>query len=496
MRSASSASDLGSLGRLLLPLALAAGAAVILSRGLVTARLDYAILAAAAGAIFILVFLKTELGLYLVILSMLLSPEFAVGGGVAERRQVVFRTEDFLLLVIAVSWLAKTAVNKELGLVLKTPLNRPIFAYVAVNAIATTLGALTGTVHGISGFFYVLKYVEYFVVYFIVVNNVSERAQVRRLILVAFVTAALASLVGIAQIPSGQRVSAPFEGEEGEPNTFGGYLLFIMALLLGLALETPNLRTRLVSLALTGLCLGPFAFTLSRASYLGFVPMLGALAVLSSRRRLVVTTLVFALTASPLFLALAPDPVVKRVRYTFEPEADQPTVRLGKVGFDPSTSARLISFSQALEGWQRRPILGYGVTGFGFMDAQYARTLVETGVIGLAAFLWMVVAVVRLGIHRARSLTIPEDRGLAVGFTAGTIGLLTHAIGANSFIIVRVMEPFWLFAGIVVLLPTLAGSGGALGTRLGARSGSLPPARSSWRIAPPPGSRETNGPAG
>jgi hypothetical protein len=31
-----------------------------------------------------------------------------------------------------------------------------------------------------------------------------------------------------------------------------------------------------------------------------------------------------------------------------------------------------------------------------------------------------------------------------------------HSIGANTFIIVRIMEPFWFFAAIVVALPGLA----------------------------------------
>jgi hypothetical protein len=32
---------------------------------------------------------------------------------------------------------------------------------------------------------------------------------------------------------------------------------------------------------------------------------------------------------------------------------------------------------------------------------------------------------------------------------------LFHAIGANTFIIVRIIEPFWYFAGIVAVLPEL-----------------------------------------
>ena len=432
-------------------------ASLVASRALVLTQFEYVLGGVAAVAVFILVFVRTEVGLYLALLSMLLSPKFVLGGGgsLAEHREVVLRAEDLLLIVIALSWLAKTAVNKELGLVLGTPLNRPILAYLLVNVLATLVGYFTGTVKTAAGYFYVLKYLEHFFVYYMVVNNVQSRAQAWRLVRVAFFTAVLVSLIGIAQIPSGERVSAPFEGEAGEPNTFGGYLLFMMGLAAGILLEATRVGTKarcVGFLAIAGL---PFLYTLSRASYLGVIPLVGLLALLSSRRRLMVGVLVLLLVGSPAVAYLFPTPVVKRVLYTFEPEAGQPTVRLGHVAFDPSTSARFISFQQAVKGWLERPILGYGVTGFGFMDAQYARALVETGAVGLVVFLWLIWSVLRSGLSAFRTLRDPTERGLALGFLAGTVGLLTHAVGANTFIIVRIMEPFWFFTGIIVMLGQL-----------------------------------------
>ena len=411
---------------------------------------------AAALAVFLIVFVRIEFGLYLVIFSMLLSPQIGSGGMVAEGRRIVIRSEDILLLVVAFSWLAKTAVNKELGLTLKTPLNRPILAYVAATAIATLIGYMTGTVAGFGGAFYVLKYVEYFVVYYMVVNNLVDRRQAWRLVTAAFLTAVIVSLIGLTQIPTGQRVSAPFEGKEGEPNTFGGYLLLLIAVAGGIALETARLKTRAIYLALAGLMTIPFMFTLSRTSYVGAIPAVATIAVLTSRRRLMIIGLIVMLVASPAVFTMLPESVTKRVHYTFEPERGQPTVRVGAVGFDPSTSARLISIKQAFEGFSHRPIFGYGVTGFAFMDQQFARTLVETGIVGLVTFLALIWALLKAGLTAYRTLTVPEERGLALGFVAGTMGLLGHALGANTFIIVRIMEPFWFFAAIVVALPSLA----------------------------------------
>ncbi|HSF03891.1 MAG TPA: hypothetical protein VLA62_12825, partial [Solirubrobacterales bacterium] len=114
---------------LLLGLALI-GVALLLAESMAGVRSDYVLGIAFVVVVFVFVFVKAEAGLYLVLFSMLLSPEFAIGGGrLAESRAVIVRLEDLLLVAIGLSWLAKTAVNKELGLVVKTPLNQWIFIY-------------------------------------------------------------------------------------------------------------------------------------------------------------------------------------------------------------------------------------------------------------------------------------------------------------------------------------------------------------------------------
>src|SRR5262245_26772086 len=280
---------------LLLGLAVIA-VALVLAQSATSVRSDYVLGVGFVVVVFVFVFVKAEAGLYLVLFSMLLSPEFTISGGgrLAESRAVIIRLEDLLLVAIGLSLLAQTAVNKGLGLVVKTPLNRWIFIYSVVTFVATLLGYLLGTVKTSAGFFYVIKYLEYFIVYYLTVNNLRDRPQAWRLVMTAFFTAAVVSLIGAAQIPSGQRVSAPFEGEIGEPNTLGGYLLFMGAVVAGLALETERLRLRVMCLGLLALMAVPFAFTLSRASYLGVIPVLVALRVLA-RRRLVIGMMLGAL---------------------------------------------------------------------------------------------------------------------------------------------------------------------------------------------------------
>src|SRR3972149_5960143 len=67
--------------------------------------------------IFMVTFIKAEWGLYILIFSMLLSPEIVVGdtARTSLTRGLTLRLEDLLLVVIGLSWLARYAVLKDIG---------------------------------------------------------------------------------------------------------------------------------------------------------------------------------------------------------------------------------------------------------------------------------------------------------------------------------------------------------------------------------------------
>jgi len=124
-------------------------------------------------------FLKTEWAIHLLILSMLLSPEFSAGGGMGAAGSVegskgaVLRMEDLLLVIIGVAWLAKMAVHKQLSPLLRNPMNGPIALYVLISFLATLVGIMTGRVHAMLGMAYVFKYIEYFVIFFLALHHVT-----------------------------------------------------------------------------------------------------------------------------------------------------------------------------------------------------------------------------------------------------------------------------------------------------------------------------------
>ncbi len=385
---------------------------------------------------------------------MLLSPEISIGetAGASLGRGVTLRAEDFLLVVIGFSWFAKNAVNKEVGLFLKTPLNKAIFFYILSCLVSTGFGVMAGGVGAKTGFLYVLKYVEYFIVYFMVVNHLKSTDQIKRFVFCLLLTCFITGIMGILQIPGGQRVSAPFEGEIGEPNTFGGYLLFLGAITAGLLLKAQNGRSKQLFIFLILAIVPSLLFTQSRASYLGLIVACFVIGMLTRHRIIITGFLASALLLSPLFL---PQEVKDRILYTFTQPQEAGQVRIGEIRLDTSTSARIDSLQQIMKDWPKKPIIGYGVTGYVFLDSQYPKVLIETGIVGLLAFLYLLYSIFKLAFRRMRDAKNPYFKGLAIGFFAGYIGLLFHALGANTFIIVRIMEPFWFFAGIIAVFPTL-----------------------------------------
>ena len=397
----------------------------------------------AAVAVFILAFVSVEVGIYILIFSMLLSPEIILGDLSGERttagRGVTLRTEDFLLVLLAFAWLVRMAVNKELGLVRYTPLNKPIGYYTVACIFATGMGMMLGYVKGITGFFFVLKYVEYFVVFFMVVNNINSRSQIQRFTIAMLLTALVVSVIGVAQIPSGERVSAPFEGEQGEPNTFGGYLLLMSAVAAGLAFQGTSRKANYLLGGLVVFLVLPFLS--APFVYLTFF-------MLHPKRRS--TMLIALLVIIGVGTVAIPDSVKDRVLYTFEQAEHHKQLRVGGVKLDTSTSARLESWRSSLSDFTESPIWGFGVTGYKFIDAQYPRVLVETGLFGLSMFFILIHVLFKETLRIFRESADPLYRGLAMGLLAALAGLLVHALGSNTFTIVRIMEPFWLIVGLVI----------------------------------------------
>ena len=124
---------------------------------------------------------------------------------------------------------------------------------------------------------------------------------------------------------------------------------------------------------------------------------------------------------------------------------------------------------QAINGFKRNPLLGSGFATlnkkniFHFPDADgtdnnYLRILGETGVLGLITFFSIIGYVVFIAI-KILIQTMPASSSMksnalyqvvAIGYIAGTAGLLVNAIYIDVFVASKVAYMFWSMTGVLL----------------------------------------------
>ncbi|MDQ7772711.1 MAG: O-antigen ligase family protein [Elusimicrobiales bacterium] len=447
-------------------LAIAASALAVLAGWFVTvAEPGFIVIGALAVGISIFAFFSPKLSLFLVVFSMLLSPEIPVGTAISERH-VVVRYDDILIAIIFISWFARTAIEKGRAFIVDTPVHKPILVYTILCVVSTGLGILRGEIEAKVSFFYVLKYVQYFLLYFMTVNIVQSKDEIKRYLRVALLVAAIVTVYAYYYYLNsgpGGRATAPFEADigspgESEPASLGGYYILLFGVLLGLVVHAP-FRVSAAAIAAMLAVLPAFMVTYSRASYLGLAAMIPASLLIFSRRKLFLFTALLGMTIAAFILPGISERAGDRVRMTYSGELATRRVELLGVKFNLEESAylRYNSLRRVLtEHLPKHPLLGRGVTGIGLGDNQYALVLGELGIAGFFIFLWMLQAIFKAARHVYRSYEEDWVKAIAAGLMIGLVGLLFQGLGVNTFIIVRIMEPFWMLTAFIMVLHGLS----------------------------------------
>jgi len=134
-----------------------------------------------------------------------------------------------------------------------------------------------------------LKYIEYFVVFFMTREFHSRRVATPAPSCHCLCNLRHSSVIGILHIPSGERVSAPFEGQYGEPK----YLRGISGSPAGNHLGVSPCRQRTLPMqigwyAFAALIVIPLLFTLSRTSWACLYSNAPGLDLFSPRRMIII----------------------------------------------------------------------------------------------------------------------------------------------------------------------------------------------------------------
>ncbi|MBF0512004.1 MAG: hypothetical protein HQL13_06720 [Candidatus Omnitrophica bacterium] len=405
--------------------------------------------------LFITAFLNRDLAMVFLIVAMLLSPQLTIGA-VSNRQDIMVRVDDLLVVIFTMVWLARSSLVKNARFIQKFPINRLVLLYCCCCIFSTLKGVFLGQVVWLRGLFFVFKYIEYFFIFYLASSNIVDKKQMVLYLKIFLIVFAIVNLYALSQIGHVDRVSAPFQPKGSEPNTLGGYQVLILGVLIGL-LTHASLRFwkwPLIGLAL--LTMIPFGYTLSRASYMALVPMYLTLVFFNkfATKNILIAVLMVGIA---LFFVFKPAHIINRLQEAVTPEYQEniPTVTLLGVPLGASASARVDDWIDLFHQWTKEPFFGRGVTGARFVDGQYIKVLVETGLVGFVAFMLLIIMVFRQTLKIYNNSKDGLYRGLAIGFLAGHVGMLVHAISSNTFIIIRIMEPYWFLAAMVMMIPRL-----------------------------------------
>jgi putative inorganic carbon (HCO3(-)) transporter len=230
------------------------------------------------------------------------------------------------------------------------------------------------------------------------------------------------------------------------PNAIPLFLVPIQAFTLSIALFGDDRRERAVAAAFFVLASIADVTSLSRGGWLGLVAAVIVVGLFSPRRAWVGAGVAVLAVA-----ALAVPGTRRRILVEFEPNSPDNSVQL-----------RWALWRSAVNLLRHQPVFGGGLSGFQrsvrpFADPAYHEQLIdphnlmlnwwsETGFVGLAGFIWMLIQVLRTAV---RGLDAgPWPRALSIGLVGLVAAVLAHGLVDVPYFKNDLAVEFWALLGL------------------------------------------------
>lgn len=97
----------------------------------------------------------------------------------------------------------------------------------------------------------------------------------------------------------------------------------------------------------------------------------------------------------------------------------------------------------------------YAVTNQNYAHNCYLQMAAETGIIGLGAFLWFVIAVILVSASRIRKVRDDLTRSILFAFLAGWCGVLAQSFVDTTLYSSQLAAIFWTMAGFLIVVPSV-----------------------------------------
>ena len=377
---------------------------------------------------------------------------------------------EICFIVAFISWILNRALSYKshtssinLFRPISTKLNLPI-CFFAFTGLLSTLMSVSLSL-SIKGFFF--KLLEWLILYFIIVEVVNDAKKLNRVLIVIFFSMAVISLNAIYQIIAGVDfirhypiLASKVQSSFGNPNGFAGWLTIMIPLALSLSCFK---NTVFFSLSRKYFCIEKFiawvlvsvlifclVLTHSKGAWTAFFLSTIFLAIFnkSSRLPIIIVLTLSVLTVFFLFY------INGYINYS---------IKLSGV-------IRTALWVEALSIIKDFPLFGCGLNTYSIVAPNYKiielggiyphnsylQMASETGLLGLGAFIWIIIALYKISLENLKKINSRFYGIILIGMLAGLAGLLMHSFVDTDMYSLQLGNLMWIFLGLIVATQKIA----------------------------------------
>lgn len=372
--------------------------------------------------------------------------------------------ELFLIMLIAL-WIFKWIVYRNEEGFKMTPLDMPVFIFITAMLFVLIVNSPDFSI-SLEGFRAVVQYILW---YFVVIQLLRTEKGARNLCIFFVLVCFALALHGVyqyivgAEMPAGwvdskeQGVRTRVYSILGSPNVFGSLMTLAAPVAVSFIFSMRKIQSKVLFVFISATIMASLLFTFSRGAWIGFMIAVFVYVLIKDKRFFIPIIL-----GAVLLIAFVPS-VANRITYMLSPEYIESSLRGG----------RLVRWITGIDIVSVNPFLGVGHGHFGgavamnhgmsyivginvvktfYMDNYFLKTAVETGLLGLSAF---VVLIYQIIVNSIRTIRITSDKAvkeLETGIFAGLVGVICHNFVENIFEVPMMTSCFWLLAAVMMHL--------------------------------------------
>jgi len=364
--------------------------------------------------------------------------------------------DELFLIIMFFICICKLIIDGKKEKIKNSPFDMVVAIFIIIMFVLLFIDFTNITVEGFRAI------VQSMLWYFIVFNLLKNSYDCKKLIITFSIIFGFLSIHGIYQYIIGVTMPAAWisVGEDtvrtrvfsifNSPNIFGSVLVMAIPICISLFMILKNKKVKIIFLIFSLCMCFSLLFTYSKGAWIGAICAIGVYILLKNKKLIIPGIL-----ALICIFFLVPG-VSGRIIFLFSPTHYASSMKAG----------RMIRWINGFYILQDHPWVGLGLGRFGgavamnnklttiirgrsvdtfYMDNYYMKIAVESGIIGLVSFVFLMWQVYSISLKTINIIKDKDEKNLAIGIMCGLIGVMVHCFVENIFEVPMMGIFFWSF---------------------------------------------------